>query len=187
MPPALPGPATRPPCSRVQHPRAHGRGPQPPVGRERRARCGAPAALPSGAAAPSPAAAGTATQQGEEQQRSEWGIISSGNSPGDSGDAEDGGAATFREAHYDWRWGSSIRYYSAGSSGPILLLVHGCVPRAPSLGAPLARPHTVLRSPTSSPGQARTHALPGCYLPPTPGKRAALAWAATTLTATSAS
>lgn len=43
----------------------------------------------------------------------------------DEGDAAGASAPAFQERYFDWRWGSRIRYFTAGESGPPLLLVHG--------------------------------------------------------------
>ncbi|KAI8465207.1 MAG: Alpha/Beta hydrolase protein [Monoraphidium minutum] len=57
-----------------------------------------------------------------QQAQGEWFAESVESADGGEGPA---GAPVFHEGHYEWRWGSRIRYYSAGDSGPPLLLVHG--------------------------------------------------------------
>jgi hypothetical protein len=113
-------------------------------------------------------------------------------------DSSSGGGASasvFREAYHPWRWNSKLRYYTAGDSGPVLLLVHGCglcagarmasAARARACGgacpplpaAACAPTHCCGRAPVLPPSVSpQTHAHP-----PAP---AASAWAATTTSAT---
>ncbi|GBF98208.1 hypothetical protein Rsub_10708 [Raphidocelis subcapitata] len=59
-------------------------------------------------------------------QHREWAVIES---PASSQDGEAGGSGsgvtTAAEGFHPWRWGSRVHYYTAGESGPALLLVHG--------------------------------------------------------------
>ncbi|KIY94481.1 hypothetical protein MNEG_13482 [Monoraphidium neglectum] len=81
------------------------------------------------AAASTSSGPGGGAQTGGERPREDWGTISSAggsssSSSTQSSDSEDG-AQPFQEGYYDWRWGSRIKYYQAGDSGPPLVLVHG--------------------------------------------------------------
>jgi len=73
-------------------------------------------ALGESSSSSSSSSSGRGSPPSAQQQ---WGVIAS---PSASVDLEQ---SEFVEAQYPWRWNSSIRWYSAGGSGPVLLLVHG--------------------------------------------------------------